>query len=112
MDLPGNLGPEYKKELYAGEGCCMNLNSWRKDVQKRKEIEWKYKGVIIPKIFQMFLTSLGKEWISQDALYLAISGFQQDLIKDGYAKAEAEEVGNLVAHYLKSNRPSIIKDFM
>ena len=112
MDLPGNLGPEYRKELYAGEGCCSNLNTWRKDVQQRKEIEWKHKAVLIPKIFQMFLASLGKEWISSDVLYLAISGFQQDLIKDGYAVEESKEIITLVAHYLKSNRPSRIKEFM
>jgi len=112
MQLPGNLGEIYRKELYAGEGCCMNLNTWRKVVQKRREIELEHKTVIIPKIFQMFLASLGREWISQDALYLAIMGFQQNLIKDGYIEEEAKEIGILVAHYLKGNRPSIIKDFM
>jgi len=112
MQLPGNLGEIYRKELYAEEGCCMNLNSWRKDVQKRREIEWKHKGVVIPKIFQMFLASLGREWISQDALYLTVLRFQQDLIKDGYVEAEAKEIGKLIAHYLKSNRPSMVESFM
>ena len=115
MTLPGQLGPEYRKELYAGEGCCMNLNSWRKDVQKRREIERKNltsEAPVIPKIFQMFLASLGKEWISQDALYLATMRFHEDLITDGYAKEEAKKVTTLVIHYLKSNRPSMIKDFM
>jgi len=112
MDLPGNLGQEYRKELYAGEGCCMNLNSWRHKVQEREEIKIQRSKMVIPKIFQMFLASLGKEWISKDALYLSIMRFQQDLINDGCDEAESKEIAKLVAHYLDSNRPSMIKDFM
>ena len=38
MSLPGNIGFEYRKELYAGEGCCAGLNSWRNDIKNRTKI--------------------------------------------------------------------------
>lgn len=30
--------PDIAKELYAGEGCCSRLNSWRKDVVRRDTV--------------------------------------------------------------------------
>ncbi len=33
----GELKEQCSKELYIGEGCCCGLNSWRSDVQPRRE---------------------------------------------------------------------------
>jgi hypothetical protein len=36
MLLPDPEGEQYRKNLFAGEGCCMPLfNTWRQDVQFR-----------------------------------------------------------------------------
>lgn len=31
VELPGQLGEDYRKELHIGAGCCAGLNSWRGD---------------------------------------------------------------------------------
>jgi len=36
MQLDGDQGFFYRQELYAGAGCCSNMNSWRLDVKKRE----------------------------------------------------------------------------
>lgn len=35
MRLPGDEGAKWRKELYAGAGCCSPLNTWRRDVRQR-----------------------------------------------------------------------------
>lgn len=36
MALTGDMGEQYKRELYAGQGCCSPLNTWRTDVRLRE----------------------------------------------------------------------------
>jgi hypothetical protein len=35
MQLPGDLGAVYRRELYVNAGCCSPLNTWRNDVKFR-----------------------------------------------------------------------------
>lgn len=34
MGLPGDEGEAYRKDLFAGEGCCSPNNSWRREPLK------------------------------------------------------------------------------
>jgi hypothetical protein len=36
MEQPGIAGERYRQGLYAGEGCCSNLNSWRREPLKNR----------------------------------------------------------------------------
>jgi hypothetical protein len=72
MSIPGNVGFAYRKELYAGEGCCMNLNTWRQNIKERNEISQKKVKLLIAKEFQIFLYCLGREWLSKDVFILLL----------------------------------------
>jgi len=45
-------------------------------------------------------------------LTLIVLGFVRLLVDDGMSEENAKEIGKLVTHYLISNRPSYIKNFM
>ena len=107
------LGPEYRKELYIGAGCCSNLNSWRKEVKpRRKEDIPEQKYIAIDPIFQIFLHVLGKEWISGDTLALTMFSFVDELKKLNYEKTHAEQITQSVVHYLKGQRSNFVNEFM
>ena len=112
MDIPGLVGLSYKKELYAGEGCCSNLNTWRQDVKNRhpkKETNF----LTIDPMFQLYLKSLGEEFISGDKITLTINSFIHNLIKHmGMNQAEAIKNGELVDSYIRSNRSTFMEEFM
>ena len=111
MTLPGNLGAEYRKELYAGEGCCSNLNSWRREpLQDRTQKDETEE--VIPKIFQVFLHCLGKEFISPDVLYLSIFAFLGELQKGGVPEEKAKAIARKIVYYLKGEQSKFNKDFM
>ena len=73
MCLPGNIGFEFRHELYAGAGCCSNMNGWRQNVQRR-ELEETKKETNLESFFQIFLHSLGKQLVGGDVLSLTLSG--------------------------------------
>jgi hypothetical protein len=50
--------------------------------------------------------------VKQRCLYLIVINFLEQLKKNGRSKEEAEQIGKQVVHYLDSNRPSMIKNFM
>ena len=112
MFLPGIIGEGYRKELYAGEGCCSNLNSWRTEPLQDRRVSKKTSKEILPKLFQIFLHCLGKEWVSPDVLYLAILAFQRELEKEGLSEEKIGAISKLIVHYLKGNETSFKKDFM
>jgi len=112
MQLPGNLGELYRKELYAREGCCSNLNSWRRmPLEDRTKVK-RLSRESLPELFQIFLHCLGKEWISPDVFYLTVSNFCNELKKREYTKEKIEGISKLIIHYLKGNETSFKKDFM
>jgi len=113
MQLPGNVGFEFRQELYAGEGCCSNLNTWRKDVKNRTAVDKEGKWLTIDPMFQIFLSCLGREWISGDVLTLLVSGFVLKLVNHmDMTEEDAVKVGNLAIQYIKNDQPSYVKEFM
>ena len=112
MTLPGNIGLLYRLELYAGEGCCCNLNTWRKDIKNRTSSDIKEELFSLDPLFQKFLHYLSKEFISSDIIYLCLSGLKNELIKDGIKPDQAKKIVNLINHKIKSSRSKMSESFM
>lgn len=110
MRLDGDLGLFYRKELYAGEGCCCDLNTWRNDVKNRTESE--YKPFQLDSIFQMFLKSMGREMISGDTVWLIINGLKCDLDKRDYEKNLINQIEKAIYYNLKNQRNTMCDSFM
>jgi hypothetical protein len=111
MQLPGILGETYREELYAGEGCCAGLNSWRQNVIKRTDVKEDKINNLDP-LFQAFLRSMGREMISGDALFLMISGFESELEKKMIPKNEIDEIKKLIIYHIKNSRNTKFDSFI
>ena len=114
MLCPGAIGERYRKELYAGVGCCSGLNSWRLEVKERvsdKEASWGYTNPVSNE-FQLFLVSLGRQFLSGDLIALALLDFNNELQNLGYTESQALSMCKLVDHYIDQNRRSFQKEFM
>lgn len=113
MSLPGNLGEWYRKSLYAGEGCCSNLNSWRKEpIEDRTKPPVKVSDkVVIPSMMQYLLSALSKEFISGDTWYLALTNFSDMLCNNGYTEEEVKQVINRCVSLIKNQRSNFIDSF-
>lgn len=113
MLLSGKIGFEYRKELYAGAGCCSNLNSWRKDVKERSRGALSYKYPAIPVMFQAFLKAYGSEpFLSGDSISLLLSSYRVELRNIKYSEEEIEHIMRNVCHYIKSNKSSMFEGFV
>ena len=113
MRIPGIIGESYRAELYAGAGCCSNLNSWRHDVKERNPYYKKRRlKSPIDKLFQLFLNQLGKEWISGDIIHFVFSGWEHEMEKDGMDKKEIKTIVETAKQYYLNNKPSYINSFM
>lgn len=111
--IVGPLSKRYKEELYIGEGCCSNLNSWRQEVKPRlREDDTKLSIFSLDPTFQKFLFCMAQEWISGDKIKLILYSFKDILKKDGKSKDEIESTLKLIIHCLRSNRKSYIDEFM
>lgn len=112
MTLPEPLGADYRKELYANEGCCCALNSWRKDVKKR-EPELKRTSVNpLPEIMQIFIACLAQEFMSNDKMYLIVERMKSNLTEKDYAEDEITSIAKSCIHAFKENQNSFMKNFM
>jgi len=113
MELPGSLGETYREQLYAGAGCCSNLNSWRYEPLKDRT-----KGSIdpyvnpVPKIMQLFLGALGKQMISSDQISLTMNHLKQSLLKEDIIEEEVDHIIELCIQYISSQRSRFNSDFM
>lgn len=114
MLLPGIVGESYRSELYAGEGCCCGLNSWRNDVKNRDEIEEKSKLLSIDPIFQIFLKCLGIQtpFINGDLMAILMISFNRELEIKGFGEEERDKYINLVTNYIRNNRSSQFDSFI
>jgi hypothetical protein len=127
MTLPGNIGSRYRKELYAGAGCCSGLNSWRKDVRRRDEVRIirhdglfrdeikndSQEGDVLDPLFQKFLVSMAREMMTtSDALALLLHGFQQRLLNDGMEADEVVALIKRIHHIVTQNRSEFQRGFM
>ena len=114
MLCPGSIGERYRKELYAGAGCSSGLNSWRLDVKERlpkKGIDWNYRNPVSDE-FQLFLSSLGRQFLTGDMIALTLADFNEELLKIGYNESQALSMCKLVGHYIENNRRNFMKEFM
>jgi len=113
MRLPGLIGEGYRKELYAGAGCCSNLNSWRNDVKKRSRAATNYSYPQIPTMFQAFLKAYGAEpFRSSDSTALLIRGFRNELENLNYSNEDVKYIIKNVVYYIQENKTSKFKGFM
>lgn len=113
MTLSGELGIKYRSELYAGEGCCCGLNSWRNDVKPRRDRDFpqpvKYK-LDVP--FAAFLRALSREFISRDVIYLSVMRMKNELEERGFHGDEIEAILKEFMYHFNENRSSQINEFM
>ena len=113
MTIPGLVGEGYRQELYTGEGCCMNLNSWRREKLVDRTKKQMYGDVVIPKLMQQFLVILGKQWISSDVLMLTATGFMGHLIEvENMEEEKAKFIANKCISLMKESRSSSTENFM
>jgi hypothetical protein len=113
MRLPGSLGEAYRKELYAGAGCCMGLNDWRKDVKQRTYQEVSRDFRRLDSIFQVFLKCLSGQLLSPDVFELALYCMESELQKVlGFIEEEAKETVQLVKYTILQQKTNKFDSFM
>jgi len=113
MELPGTVGAAYRAELYAGEGCCANLNSWYYEpLQDRTKPKLDPYKNPIPSMMQKFLVALGNQMVSGDVLFLTVSGFGGMLVNEGMSEDEAKLVCNRCLDLLKNSRNKYTESFL
>jgi hypothetical protein len=112
MIIAGLVGEGYRKELYAGEGCCSGLNSWRQDVKKRDRIDKNNHGNPLDPVFQIFLRCMGGNFISGDSMQLAIIQMQPHLEERGYSKIEINHIKTSIVQVFSQNQSSFMKGFV
>jgi len=112
MEIEGIIGENYRKELYAGQGCCCNLNTWRKEEIINRLPQEKSGVIVLDEKFQKFLLSLGRQFMSGDAIYLTIKDFQKQLMDDGYSENSVKEIGKAVFHLVKQQKSNFMEGFL
>jgi hypothetical protein len=112
MMLPGDLGISYRKQLYAGEGCCSSLNDWRRDVKKRFKIEVSPNYNPLPDYFQVFLKCLAGNFMSSDVMALTLAQMASELKKRDYSQSQIDDLLIHIQRSFSQNRHSFMEDFM
>lgn len=110
MTFETSLSDAYKKELYAGEGCCASLNSWRRDIRNRDEA--KEENFALDTVLQIFVASLGREFISSNVILFALISTEAELKERGYTPEQAKVAVNQVMHIFNQNRSAMANSFM
>jgi len=112
MLLPEPLGDDYRKQLYAGEGCCSALNSWRSNVRRRIPDLTRTSLNPLPELLQLFIGSLSKQFISSDVMFLTLANLERDLEVRNYEEYEISLIINHIVQLFKSNRSSFNESFI
>jgi len=113
MKIGGLVGEGYRKELYAGAGCCSSLNSWRKNVKPRMTFNARSNMHTLDAEFQVFLKCWASEFISGDVITLTLAKMKTALIElNNYGEEEANVTITTILHNINSNRHSFMKGFM
>jgi len=106
----------YRKHLHIGEGCCSNLNSWRREpLQDRTKTILSSGNLLespINEVMQHFLVALGQQFISSDSIALAMSTFYANLLKAGYDVETTRIYCNWTAKYIAQSKSSFMEGFM
>lgn len=113
MTAPDPIGRRYRQELYAGAGCCSGLNSWRRQpLVDRTAAEQTPAHSQVPVMMQLFLSALGREFISGDAMLLTIFRFQAMLRAEGYSEDDVDALAKQCVHYFTQNRSTYSENFL
>ena len=98
---PGDMGAQYRKELYVGEGCCCGLNSDRQNIPRPKR---NVPINIMSRDCQILLREFGRNgmFINPDLIYLVLCGAADEL---------GEEWKKEAIRALKENRNHIADSF-
>jgi hypothetical protein len=112
MMIAGLVGEGYRKELYAGEGCCSGLNSWRKDVKQRDRLDRDNYWNPLDPIFQIFLKCFAANFISSDSIKLIIIQMAERLKLKGYSDKEIIHIQTTISQMFSQNQSSFMKGFM
>ena len=119
--LPGEIGRRYREELHIGQGCCANLNSWRKTqivdrsyaAYEESKKQNRQMANPIPAEFQVFFDQLGREFISGDAIVLALSATSKRLVDElDWQPQRAELWAKQVLHHTKQSKSNFMEGFM
>ena len=97
---PGQMGEDYRKELYVGDGCCCGLNSDRRNIPPPEEKVQEYR--LQPET-ALLLRCLAAQFCSQDAIYLALLMAEKKL---------GPEFTIASLNVLKEGRPGYVDSFM
>jgi len=116
MTLPSRLGETYRQELYAGEGCCSGLNSWRRepliDRTSVSNAPVSTHSNPIPEMLQIFISSLAKEFMSSDKITLILRRFATDMSSRGYSEEAVEVIVTRCVELFNNQRSSFMSKFM
>lgn len=114
MCLPGNIGRDFRLELYAGAGCCSNLNTWRREplVNRTKTLKPNSIRNPVQPEMQAFMRCLAREFISGDKISLTLMSFKNELMKMEYSEESAEIFCRHVLECFNQNRTGFMEDFM
>lgn len=113
MLIQGPVGAGYREELYAGAGCCSGLNSWRQNVIRRDPPDKKLNlENSLDKVFQIFLKSLSRQFISGDTITLTLADMEVSLERLGYSREKIENIYKLIILAFKNNQSSFMSEFM
>lgn len=103
---------EYRRELFAGIGCCSGMNSWRKDVKPRRGEEKISFNNPLSKEMQLFLRCLGMQFVSGDTIYLACTVMKQKLVGEGWEESRANHYTWSIWQAFIGNQSKSSKEFM
>lgn len=112
MIIEGLIGEGYRKELYAGEGCCSSLNSWRNDVKKREPQLNRTCINPLPEIMQIFIKCLAGNFTSTTQIKIITSQMAEILLDKGYDENEIKNILTNIIHTFEENQSSFMKSFM
>lgn len=109
--MTGSLVAKYKAELFIDEGCCCNLNSWRREIVPRRDKDRPdAKSFALDPIFQVFLRSLGRQLMSGDVFTLTVLNVAKELEQRGYKNVP--EICDRIITGIRENRDRFTESFM
>lgn len=112
MLIPGDEGGRFRKELYANTGCSSSLcNTWRKPPIQCRDIP-KTDAVEIDPLLQIFIMTLGRQWVCSDVMQLTVLGWVGELVERGMPKEKAEQYKRLALSYMAGCRDGGVHNFM
>ena len=131
LSTAGKIFVQLNALQHAGIAPIASVKGYRQFLKQNKNNEkvlnsWYYEPLIdrtkikkdipltnpIPSMMQMFISVLAKEFMSSDAIFLVVNGFKGQLIKNGYSKEGAEDIGTRCMELFNNQKSRYMKDFI